>query len=491
MAPDSATPPNSGDAPKDFERGFRFWVIISGLAITSLLAALEHTVVTTSAPRILTELHLGEDFIWITNAFFICSAVSQPLLGQFCNILGRRWIYLATVALFTLGSGICGGATSGSMPIAGRAVQGFGSGGIILMNNMIVSDLVPLRQRGYYVAIILAVFGVGTALGPFIGGAIVDSTSWRWVFYLNLPIGGLSLVVMFFFLHVKYDKEMSFVDKLKRIDYIGNCILMASSVAVLYALTYAGTVHPWSSWRTLVPFLLGFVGFFLFAAYEASPFVPERVLPVRLFVHRTSIIVLVNIFLSSVLYFWFLFFLPVYFQSVALYSPSRAGYSLLPQSIAGIPGAALAAIAISKWGKFVPVHFVGFAILTLGFGLLSLLSETTSIPEWAVYQIIGALGIGIVIDTLLPAFQAPVAEADQAAATSAWSYLRAFGSIWGVAIPAAIFNNRIDSMLSTISDPDARQMLTGGGAYQDASAAVVQHFSPAVQLEIRRYTEKH
>ncbi|KAI1254776.1 hypothetical protein MGN70_003791 [Eutypa lata] len=290
---------------------------------------------------------------------------------------------------------------------------------------------------------------------------------------------------MFLFLHVKYDKEMPLKDKLKRIDYIGNGILMASSVAILYALTYAGVVYPWSSWRTLVPLILGFVGFFLFAGFEVSNITPEPVSPVRLFSHRTSIIVLVNTFLNSILYFWFLFFLPVYFQSVALYSPSRTGYSLLPQSIAGIPGAAIAAIAISKWGKFVPVHFVGFAFQTLGFGLLSMLSETTSIPEWATFQIIAALGIGIIIDTLLPAFQAPVAEADQAAATSAWSFLRSFGSIWGVAIPAAIFNNRMGQMLSTISDPAAREMLSRGNSYQDASAAFVEQFSPQVQAEIR------
>ncbi|RYP05820.1 hypothetical protein DL764_003531 [Monosporascus ibericus] len=290
---------------------------------------------------------------------------------------------------------------------------------------------------------------------------------------------------MFLFLHVKYDKQMSFKEKVKRIDYIGNGILMASTVAILYALTYAGTVYPWSSWHKLVPLILGFVDFILFAGFEVRGFAPEPVTPVRLFAHRTSIIVLINTFVSSMLSFWFLFFLPVYFQSVVLYSSSRTGYSLLPQSIAGIPGAAIAPIAISKWGKFVPVHFAGFAVQTLGFGLLSLLSENTSIPEWAVFQIIAALGIGIIIDTLLPAFQAPVAEVDQAAATSAWSFLRAFGSVWGVAVPAAIFNNRIDQMLNTISDPVAREMLAGGAAYQDASAAFIQQFPLSVQAEIR------
>ncbi|KAI0378986.1 major facilitator superfamily domain-containing protein [Hypomontagnella monticulosa] len=482
---DSGAPRADDGAARDSKRGFRFWIVVFGLGVTSLLAALEHTVVVTSAPVILTDLQLRENYIWITNAFFICSAAFQPLLGQLCNIFGRRWIYISIVATFTLGSGICGGANTGGMLIAGRAVQGIGSGGIIMMNNVIISDLVPLRERGKYTAIVLAIFGIGTSLGPFIGGAIVDSTTWRWVFWINLPIGGTSLLLMFLFLHVNYDKEMSFAQKIKRIDFIGNGILMAGTVAILYALTYAGTLYAWSSWHTLVPLLLGFLGLALFIGYEVSGLPAEPVVPVRLFAHRTSIIVIINTFLNSAVYYWFLYFLPVYFQAVALYTPFRTGYSLLPLSLFGVPGAAIAAIALSRWGKFMPLHFVGFAITTLGIGLLSTMDETTYVAVWAVFQSISALGIGIVIDTLLPAFQAPVAETDQAAATAAWSFVRAFGSIWGVAIPAAVFNNRIDGLLYTVSDPKARELLSYGGAYQEASASFVTQFSPDVQAEVR------
>jgi hypothetical protein len=266
---------------------------------------------------------------------------------------------------------------------------------------------------------------------------------------------------------------------------VGNGILIAGTVAILYSLTYAGKIYSWSSWHTLVPLLLGFLILALFVAFEASGIVPEPVLPMRLFTHRTSIIVIINTFLNSIIYFWYLFFLPVYFQAVALYSPSRTGYSLLPQAIAGLPGAMVAAISLSRWGKFKPIHFVGFAFSTLGMGLLSMIGKQTSIAEWAVFQIITALGIGMVIDTLLPAFQAPASEADQATATSAWSFIRAFGAIWGVAIPAAIFNNSIDGNLDKVSDPRARQLLGGGGAYQQALAAFVRQFSPDVQNEIR------
>ncbi|KAI9703015.1 MAG: hypothetical protein M1820_006006 [Bogoriella megaspora] len=328
---------------------------------------------------------------------------------------------------------------------------------------------------------ILAIFGIGVALGPLIGGAIVNSTTWRWVFYLNLPIGGASLIIMFLFLHVNYNREMSFKQKIKRIDLIGNGILMAGTVAVLYSLTYAGTLFSWSSWHTLVPWLLGFLGIFLFVGYEVSGFAAEPVMPVRLFANRTSLIVILNTFLNSVLYFWYLYFLP----AIALFSTPRTGYSLLLQAIAGIPGAAVAAVLLNKYGKFKPLHLAGFATTTLGMGILSLQHEGTAIAAWAAFQCVTALGIGMIIDTLLPAFQAPITETDQAAATAAWSFVRAFGTIWGVAIPAAIFNNRVDDLLGTVSDLGARQLLANGGAYQQASASFVKQYDIPVQTEIR------
>ncbi|KAK6222292.1 hypothetical protein LQW54_000992 [Pestalotiopsis sp. IQ-011] len=477
--------PKTDPGEDDFERGLYFWAIIIGLGITNLLGALENTVLSTAAPVILTDLQLGEDYIWMTNAFFVCSAAFQPLFGHLCNIFGRRWITLLIVAIFTLGSGICGGATTGGMFIAGRAVQGMGSGGIIMVVDIIVSDLVPLRRRGNYIAIVLAIYGVGTSLGPFIGGAIVSSTTWRWVFWMNLPIGGASLAILYVFLHVSYNKDVAWPQKLKRIDYGGCGILMASSVAILYALSYAGSKYAWSSWHTLVPLLLGFFGLVLFGYYETTSLAVEPVVPPRLFHNRTSIVVAIITFLNSALLFWLIFFLQVYFQAVKLYSPRRTGVALLPQSLVGIPGAAISAIALSRWGKYRPLHFAGFAGWLLGLGLFSIQDENTSIAEWAVFQCLLALGAGMVLNTLLPAFQAPVEERDQAAATATWCFIRTLGYVWGVAIPAAIFNNRVDALLYRISDLDIRAQLAGGAAYQSASAAFVQQYPLEFQGEIR------
>lgn len=414
------------------------------------------------------------------------SAAFQPLMGQFANVFGRRYLMLFNVALFTLGSGICGGATNAGMLIAGRCVQGAGSGGIQLMNDIVISDLIPLRFRGNYIGAILAIYGVGTTLGPFIGGSIVATTTWRWVFYLNLPIGGVALLALFTFLRVNYNRNTTFQEKMRRIDWVGSAVLIAATVAVLYALAYAGSQYSWGSWHTLVPLLIGFAGFFLFAYTQGGRFAaPEPVMPPRLFATWTSIIISVNTWIMSVLTFWILFFLPVYFQACKLYGPQRSGVALLPQSLVAIPGAALAAAAISRWGRYKPVHMVGFGIFTLGWGLFSLQNPYSSTAQWAIYQCVAAIGGGFMLNSQLPAFQSFVSEKDQAAATAAWGFIRAVGWVWGVAIPATIFNNRINQNAYQISDPVARQLLSEGGAYGAADAAQVKQFSVPVQHEIR------
>lgn len=176
--------------------------------------------------------------------------------------------------------------------------------------DIIVSDLVPLRLRGNYIGVILSIYGIGTTLGPFIGGSIVSHTTWRWIFYINLPIGGASLVILFIFLQVNYKDHMTFSQKVRRIDFLGNFVLVASTVAILYALANAGASHSWASWQILVPILLGFFGFFVFLYTQGGRIAAaEPVIPLRLFKHRTSVIVSINTFINSALTFWGVFFL--------------------------------------------------------------------------------------------------------------------------------------------------------------------------------------
>ena len=268
--------------------------------------------------------------------------------------------------------------------------------------------------------------------------------------------------MLYFSLHVNYNREMSFSQRMKRLDFVGNGILMASTVAILFALTYGGSKYAWSSWHTLVLLILGLCGLLAFAAYENSSFLSELVMLPHLFSHWTSFVVAVITWLNSALLYWGVYFLPIYFQAVRSYSPARSGVALLPQSLVAIPGAAISAITLSRWGKFKPLHFSGFALFTLGMGLISLLKQDSSVADWVVFECVTAVGAGIVLNTLLPSFQAPIEEPNQAAATAAWCFIRSFGNIWGVAIPSVYLlfivtgiNNRPElsflTIVSTIS----------------------------------------
>lgn len=248
-----------------------------------------------------------------------------------------------------------------------------------MVSSIVVSDLVPLRQRGNMSAILISIFGIGSALGPFIGGAIVSSTTWRWIFYLNLPIGGLAFTILFIFLRVSYSKQMSFWEKLKRVDRAGNVVLVASTVSTLYALSYAGTLYSWQSWHTLVPLLLGLFGLGLFAWLQGVTFSTEPLMPLRFFRARTSAILAISTFIYAALLYWCIFFLRVFFQAVKLYSPRQSGVTRLPISLLGIPGSILGAVALTRWGRYKPIHISAFAMQVIGLGLLTLQREETSV----------------------------------------------------------------------------------------------------------------
>ncbi|KNG84700.1 Major Facilitator Superfamily protein [Aspergillus nomiae NRRL 13137] len=464
-------------------KGWRFWAIYISLCVSILLAAVESTVTSTALPFISDELRAGEDYVWFVNSFFLTSACFQPLFGQTADLFGRRWLMIGAVAFFVLGSGISGGAINSAMMIAGRTIQGIGGGGINVMIDMIVSDLLPLRERGNFMGMIFAVFSIGTSLGPFIGGALVQHSSWRWVFYLNLPIGGTALVCLFFFLHVNYQKE-PWQKKLKRIDYIGNALLMTSIVSILLALTWGGTAYPWSNWRIIICLVLGFVGMIAFHLYEASPWCVEPMMPPHIFGNRTSFSALILSFIHNMLTFWVVYFIPVYFQSVKLSSSTRAGVQFLPSVILAVPTAMAAGIILTKWGRYQPMHAVGMGLALLGLGLFTRLDADSSDAEWIIYQIITAIGLGLLLTTTLAAVQVPLEEKDVGLATATWAFIRSYGAIWGISIPAAIFNTQFGRLSSRISDPAVAAQLAGGEAYSHVSATYIKSLEPQVRDEV-------
>lgn len=397
---------------------------------------------------------------------------------------------ITSVAIFVLGSGICGGATSTEMLIGGRAVQGVGAGGINMLVDIIICDLVPLRERGKFVGLLFALITLATAVGPLIGGLLAQHSSWRWVFYMNLPIGGFAILLLVLFLRVSYRKDLGFVDRVKRIDWVGNAILIASTFSILWALTYGGSKDPWSSPRIVTPLVLGLVGLALFYFYETSSFCTDPVVPPKLFANRTSSTAFILSFQHSILTMWVTYFLPVYFQSVKGSTPTRSGVELLPLVMIFPPSAAIAGGVLQKTGRYRPIHLIGFALTTLGLGLQSLLERNTNTGLWFLFQFLIAVGLGVLISCLLPAVQANLTEAETATSTATWAFIRSIGLIWGVSIPASVFNNRFDQLLPRILDSSARDRLSGGQAYGSASKDFINSFASGTRDQIIEvYTE--
>ena len=420
------------------------------------------------------------------DGFGSISTAFQPLFGQTANIFGRRNLLLGAITFFILGTGISGGARNMAMLIAGRTIQGIGGGGCTMLVDLIVCDLVPLRKRGSVMGIIFGAVTIGTALGPFIGGILVETTTWRWVFYLSIPIGASAMVLLVAFLNLKYEKKTTFIGKVKRIDLIGNGIFVLATTSMLVAITNGGTRYPWSSWNVILPLVLGIFGLGCFYVFEISRLCVEPTLPPQLFAYRTSVTAFALTFVHTMLLYWEIFFMPVYFQAVLGSSPARSGVQLLPTVITLMAFGAIGGGLMQKLGRYRPFHLLGFALMTTGFGVFTLLDKDSSTAVWVIVQVVFAAGTGLSIGTLLAAVQAELSESDAATATGTWAVFRSFGTVWGITISAAVFDNRFSSLSKRISDPWVRELLSAGQAYEHATAKFVSAFQnqPVVQREV-------
>lgn len=292
--------------------------------------------------------------------------------------------------------------------------------------------------------------------------------------------------MLFVFLRTRYKKD-TVGNSLKRVDLGGNALLVASVVAVLIALTWGGTEYSWVSFRTLMPLVLGLVGIGAFLWLESTDFVPEPTMPLRLFSNRTSLGAFGVASLHAMLTNFLTYFLPIYFQGVKGTGPTQSGINLLPIPFVTMPFAILGGWATTKWGRYRPSFFIGMGLLAVCFGLLSRLDQQTSTAYWASVECIGAAGLGAMVTTTWPAVQAPLEEVDQAVSTAAWGFVRSFGGVWGVAIPAATFNSRVNQLALSITNSSIRKELLNGGAYSLASiggGTGLQHWTPEQRAQV-------
>jgi EmrB/QacA subfamily drug resistance transporter len=428
-------------------------LVVSGLMLVMLLASLDQTIVSTALPTIVGELGGLEHLSWVVTAYLLAVTVVTPLYGKLGDLYGRKRVLQGALALFLVGSALCGLAQDMTQLIAFRAIQGLGGGGLMVSAQAAIGDVVPPRERGKWSGLFGAVFGVSSVAGPLIGGFLTTHTSWRWIFYVNLPLGAVALVVLGITLPGKRERVE------RAVDYVGTVLLGVALSALVLATTLGGTSYDWGS-----PFIVG-LGVLCVAATAAFLYAERRarepVLPPSLFGNRVFAVTSAVGLVVGFALFGALTFLPLFQQVVRGDTPTESGLQLLPVMGGLLFTSILSGQVITRTGRYRYFPIAGTAIGVLGLLLLAQLDRSTNTALAAVYMLILGLGLGMVMQVLVLAVQNSVAYEQLGVATSGATLFRSIGGSVGTAVLGAVFTTKLTDALTGSLPPGASQNVGG------------------------------
>jgi EmrB/QacA subfamily drug resistance transporter len=414
--------------------------VFAALMLGMFLAALDQTIVSTALPTIVGDLGGLEHLSWVVTSYLLASTASTPLYGKLGDMYGRKPVFLVAILIFLAGSVLSGLSRTMTELILFRAVQGLGAGGLMVGAQAIIADVVPPRERGRYIGLIGSVFAVASVAGPLLGGFFVDTISWRWVFYVNLPVGAVAVVIIVTRLHLHTPAQRH------AIDYLGAALLTAGVSAIILVTTWGGNQYPWGSGTIVGLALAGVVLIVLFILQERRA--QEPIIPLGLF--RSAVFRVASSlgFLIGLAMFGAITFIPLFLQLVYGVSPTSSGLRMLPLMAGLLTASITSGRIISRIGRYKPFPIAGCATTTVGMFLLSRLQVET--PPWlaSVYMLVVGLGIGLTMQVLVLAVQNCAPPKDVGVATSAATFFRSMGGSLGVALFGAIFAARLSSELA-------------------------------------------
>lgn len=462
-------------------------IVFSGLMLGMLLAALDQTIVATALPTIVGDLGGLNHLSWVVTAYLLTSTASVPLYGKISDLYGRKRVFQAAIVLFLIGSVISGAAQDMLTLIIARGIQGMGGGGLMALSMIIIADIVSPRERGRYQGYTGAVFATASVAGPLLGGFFTDSLSWRWIFYINLPLGLIALVVTSSVLN------LPFLRREHKIDYVGAALLVAGVTALLLVTVWGGEEYAWTSPTILMLAVGGTALIVAFVLQERR--VAEPILPLRLFRESVFSVASGISALVGMAMFGATVFLPLYFQIITGASPTRSGLLMIPM----VSGLMITSIAsgriISKTGKYRIFPITGSVITTVGLLLLSRIGVDTPHATTGLFMFILGSGIGLMMQTLILAVQNVVPQKDMGAATSGVSFFRSMGGAFGVAIFGTLLNNRLDyfvpknvpaDVLAALGNPSGNELGRSRQAIEAlpdlARSGVIQSFADALDV---------
>lgn len=415
--------------------------ILGSLMVVMLLAALDQTIVATALPTIVGDLGGLEHLSWVVTAYLLAQTVITPVYGKLGDLYGRKRVLQAAIVVFLLGSVLCGLAESMTELILFRGLQGLGGGGLMVGAQAALGDVVPARQRGRYTGLFIAIFGAASIAGPLLGGFITTHLSWRWIFYINLPVGLVALVV----LAIAFPSLAG--SGRPKIDYLGSALLAIGLTSVVLMTTMGGTSVSWLSPTTFVLGTVGAVTLIAFFVVEARA--AEPVLPPRLWHSHTFALTSAVGFVIGFALYGAVTFLPLFQQVVRGASPTASGLQLLPLMIGLIISSVGSGRLIARTGRYRIYPIIGTALTVVGLGLLSTMGPGTSTGMSALFMAVLGFGLGMVMQVLILAVQNDVPYEDLGVATSGATLFRSIGGSLGTAALGAVFTHRLVAELSS------------------------------------------
>jgi EmrB/QacA subfamily drug resistance transporter len=416
--------------------------VFIALMLGMFLAALDQTIVSVALPTIVGDLGGLSHLSWVVTSYLLASTVSTPIYGKLGDMYGRKPVFLVAILIFLAGSMLAGLSQSMTELIGFRALQGIGAGGLMVGAQAIIADIVPPRERGRYMGLIGSVFAVASVAGPLLGGFLVTNLSWRWVFYVNLPVGILAVLIVSTRLHLHTPHQRH------RIDYIGAALLSGGVGALILLATWGGTEYAWGSNEIVGLGIVGVALLTIFVWWERRA--AEPILPLQLFRSRIFSVANAMGFTIGMAMFGAIIFIPLFLQIVYGVSAKSSGLRTIPLMAGLLVTAVLSGRVISRIGRYRPFPIAGTAVLVVGMFLLSLLGVDT--PPWvaSVYMVVVGVGLGLVMQVLVLVVQNDARPQEIGVATSSATFFRSMGGAFGVALFGTIFASRLSDQLASL-----------------------------------------